>query len=507
MRADAPATDLGNAERFARAHGARVRFVHASETWILWDGRRWSQDRDGGVYRLAVETVCAIYGEASGTSDRSARESLGKHAVRSEAQPRLEAMLELAKNMEPIATRPEAFDRPETTYLINVENGTLDLRTAVLRQHDPHDFITKLAPVMYEPAARSAVWEEFLAQQVPDADVRTFLARAAGATLTGDTSHEQLFFVYGPAASGKSTFTEALKAVLGPYAVTCPFETFLRKRGGAGVGDDIARLAGARMVLAGEPDEGRTFDAASLKKLTGGDVITARHLYERHFEFKPQSALWLVGNHRPQANAQDGALWRRVLLVPFERTLAESERDPAVKACLTRDAAAQQAILAWAVAGAFAWQADGLQPPDAVRVATERYRSENDAVGRFLAETYDPAPDEVPAKDLRKSYTEWCEANGERPLPSNQLGDVLRAHGLTNGKSGGARCWRWPRPGQQDSTDSRTAKLLSIPPREEEFPPSAVPAVLLSPAEERRSSDPDRDRCEAEILRALEAQS
>src|SRR5262249_41455170 len=156
------------AERFARNHGDRLRFVHQTAMWHTWDGRRWVADRDGLVGRLAVETVRAIYREAACAAERSDREELALHAVRSEGHQRIKAMLEHAKSTKPIATVPEAFDRPETAYVINVENGTLDLRSGALRQHDPHDFITKLASVAYDPDARSPAWDQFLEKQVPD---------------------------------------------------------------------------------------------------------------------------------------------------------------------------------------------------------------------------------------------------------------------------------------------------------------------------------------------------
>src|SRR5262249_12964402 len=152
--------------------------------------------------------------------------------------------------------------------------------------------------------------------------------------------------------------------------------------------------------------------------------------------FRPAFKLWLAANDRPHANAQDAALWRRVLLIPFTRTVPESERNKALKEIITSDPEVRAAILAWAVRGCLEWQQIGLQPPEAVRVATKAYRDACDDVGRFLSETYDPAPRQVTARHLRSSYTMWCQSNGEKPLPANRLGEALRQHGLTDTKSG-----------------------------------------------------------------------
>jgi putative DNA primase/helicase len=502
-------SDLGNAERFVRRHGSRVRYCAALGTWLVWDGKRWAPDRDGSVCRLAAETVRAIYGEAGETAEKSEREKLAGHAVRSEAQPRLKAMLELAKSIRPIATVPEAFDGPATNFLLNVENGTLDLTTGTLRPHRADDCMTRMAPVQYVPGARSALWDSFLEKQVPDPDVRAFLARAAGYTLTGDTREEVVLFVQGPGGSGKSTFAQALNETFGAgeYAMTCPFETFLRQRGGHGVRDDIARLAGARMVLSLEVDEGRAFDAAALKNLTGGDKVAARPLYGRYFEFRPAFKLWLVANDRPRASAQDSGLWRRVLLVPFTTTVPEKQRDRALKAILTGDPQVRQAILAWAVAGCLEWQRIGLQPPDAVRVATAAYRVENDSVRRYLAETFDPPPPWEKASEMQSKYTSWCETNGEKRLPGNRLGEILHHHGLTNGKDRGVRGWRFPAEPQWTAGTAETAESITSTLRtpHEEVTKTAVRGVPPSKPLDvsgHAAHDPvaDRARREKEIL-------
>lgn len=435
-------TDLGNAERFTQRHGDRVRYCQATSTWLAWDGKRWAPDVDGQVRRLAVETVRHIYPEAA-TLDREAeRKGLANHAMRSESQARVAAMLDLARSLKPIAAVPAIFDSPATDFLLNVENGTLDLRTGTLRPHRPEDFITKLAPVSFDPEARAEVWERFLTRMVPDPGVRAYLGRVVGYTLTGDTSEEALFFFHGPEAAGKSTATEAVKAVLGDYGRTADFESFLKKRGDAGVRDDIARLHGARMVLSLEVDEGRELAEGLVKNLTGGDTIAARHLYQSFFEFRPAFKLWLVANHRPGANAQDGALWRRIHLIPFTVSLPEAERDPAVKRALKEDPAVRSAILTWAVQGCLQWQRSRLQAPEGVRRATAAYRADCDHLAAFLSDCLDDGAQELTAREMRERYVRWCDDNGERPMAPRKVAEGLEAHGWTKDRRSKDRLWR-----------------------------------------------------------------
>jgi putative DNA primase/helicase len=391
--------------------------------------------------RRAKDTVTTIYAEAARASDKR-RKDLAAHALWSESERALRAMIALAESE--LAIKPELLD--SDPWLLNVGNGTVDLMTGELHPHRPEEFLTKLAPGEFDPDSTHPVWNAFLERMVPDNDLRAFLQRAAGYTLTGDTSEEVLFFVHGPTAAGKSSYAEAQKATLGDYAATCDFETFLRKRSDGGVRNDIARLMGVRMALSLEVDEGRDLAEALVKNLTGGDTISARFLYQEFFEFKPSFKLWLVANDKPRANSEDSALWRRILIVPFPVSLPEDERDPALKDLLVHDQHVRSAILAWAIRGLREWFERGLDPPDAVRQATEAYRDECDHVPEFLAECCTLAPNAAVATSrLRERYATWCKATGNRQLSDRALASALqkgRSDVRPMRKGKGRRFWR-----------------------------------------------------------------
>jgi len=235
--------------------------------------------------------------------------------------------------------------------------------------------------------------------------------------VTGETTEEKLFFIHGPTAAGKSTFTEAIKATLGDYAVTADFETFLKRIQVGAVRNDVARLAGARFVVSIEVDEGRELAEGLTKILTGGDTVSTRFLYHESFEFFPKFKLWLAANHAPRVSDRDDALWRRILRLPFEHTIPEEKRDPKVKATLRDPKIAGPAILAWAVRGCLLWQQCGLFVPEVIRDATDEYRADQDPLRDFF-------PDEckfdttafVPVSDLRKRYDDWGKETGLRYL-------------------------------------------------------------------------------------------
>jgi putative DNA primase/helicase len=440
-------TDLGNAQRLMARHGHDLRYSHMSNTWYVWDGIRWAPDQTGEVERRAKDTVRLIYGEACRELDIERREEIAKWAHSSESESRLRAMVSLAQSEPGAPVLPQELDADP--WLFNCLNGTVDLRTGTLRPHRREDLITKVAPVIFDPDARLDLWDRFLEYATSeDAEMQTFLARAAGYSLVGAPSEEKMFFVHGPGAAGKSTFMEAVKATFGEYAATADFETFLKRSHVTGSPrNDIARLAGSRLVVSIEVEEGKRLAEGLVKTITGGDTVTARFMYREAFEFAPQFTLWLVANHAPVVKDDDDAMWRRILRVPFERVVPEQDRDPELKRMLKDPAVAGPAILAWAVRGCLDWLAHGLAVPASVATATESYRQDMDPLGEFLEEYCVLSPvARVPSRDLRAAYEEWARDNGRRPLGGREFTQRLKERGLQPSvpmwvRGATTRCW------------------------------------------------------------------
>lgn len=426
-----PRTDLGNAERLVAQHGADFRYANELG-WLCWDGKRWQPDSDGEAVRRMKLTARSIYAEAARTEATEERRALVKWGERSESKDRIMAALELAKSERAIVVSISDLDADP--LLLNVENGTLDLRTGKLRRHDPGDLITKLAPVAFDPQAHDEKWDYFLESTTAhDPEFASFLLRAIGYTLTGSTSEEVLFFPHGPTASGKSTLIEALKGLLGDYARTADFNSFINRRNESGMNNDIARLTGARFVPSVEVDEGKKLAEGLIKKVTGGDTITARRMYQDFFEFKPQFKLWLVANYRPEVNADDSAVWRRIVQLPFTESLPEGKRDPELKRHLRDDPGARSAILRAAVEGCLEWQRVGLAIPDRVTAYTEEYRAENDKLSDWISACCEFKPPEespwVASRTLRDSYEAYCELIGETPVSRQKFAAALTERG------------------------------------------------------------------------------
>ena len=452
-------TDAGNAERLVASHGVDLRHCHPWKKWFVWGGNRWAEDDTGEIMRRTKSTVRAMYGEAALLDDLAAKNDdaqsddekpdkdspgadLRKWATKSESRARLEAMVQLATSERSIPVLPDELDADP--YVLNVLNGTLDLRTFKLRPHLRKDLITKIAPVSYEPGARSDQFDRFMSEATGgDEDLAAFLQRVAGLCLLGDQPEEKLFLLHGPGGTGKTTFVEALKTMLGDYSMSADFETFIQRNQGAGVLNDVARMKGCRLVAGSEVDDGAKLAQAVVKALTGGDAVSARFLYREYFEFLPQFTLVLVANHAPRTSFTDSGMERRIVIVPFEHVVPPERRDPKVKASLRDPAIAGTAILSWAVEGLALYRREGLGIPDAVTSATAAYRDEMDPLREFLEEACVLMP-EAKAKrtELYSRYANLATGSGSRHvLGRNAFYEALRTHGFKESRDGGGRCF------------------------------------------------------------------
>ena len=332
-----PQTDRGNAQRLVERHGRDLRYCHPWGKWLVWDGQRWKIDDTGEVMRRAKGTASAIYAEASIPSRKAAEEPdedkrelkakiaelMSKWARGSESRYRIEAMILMAQSEPGIPVLPSDLDTHP--LLLNRENGTIDLCTGKLLEHRRGDLITKLAPVSFDPDATCPTFDRFLAQILAEDDeLIGYLQRAVGYALTGDVSEQALFIFYGTGANGKSTFLNAVMAMLGDYALKATPDLLMK---GSGHPTEKTDLCGRRFVSAIETEEGRKLAEVFVKEATGGDAIRARRMREDFWQFDPTHKLFLATNHKPVVTGTDHAIWRRLRMIPFEVTTSDDDMD------------------------------------------------------------------------------------------------------------------------------------------------------------------------------------
>jgi len=349
-------------------------------------------------------------------------------------EPRIRAVLTLAKSEAGMSIRPEALDGHPT--MLGVNNGLVDLRTGSLKPNDPSLYITKYVNIDFVPDAVCPAFVAFLFE-VMNEDVQTIAAvqRLAGLTLTGIPDEEIIVFCVGTGANGKSIFSNILYGIFGPYAKTAP-STLLsaRRADDHGARSDLAMLAGTRLVSINELPGGMILDETVAKQLAGREPIAARFLHKEFFTFQPCFTPWVRTNHRPIIKGTDNGIWRRLVIIPFRRTFSPEEQDLKLEAKLRRES---QGILAWMVAGAVSYLGNGIQLSPAMKAELSQYRTDSDLLGEFLSEKTDadPAEEEKQAV-LYFEYQRWCETDGLRATSKRVFSEQLSERGYGQRKSG-----------------------------------------------------------------------
>lgn len=432
-------TELANGRRFVDAHGRNVRFT-PERGWFVWDNTRFAPDKLETAKTLVKAVNWRIFADANDSADSAVQKALLRFGQTSVSTRGIAATLESARTEPEIMASLDWFDTDP--MLLNVANATIDLRTGVAREHRREDNLTKCAPVMYEPDATCPLFLRVVNRAMADsADKVAYLQRAAGYSLTGNTNEHILFLCYGAGRNGKGTFMETFLAMLGDYARTTAFETFLHKEQGSGIPNDIAAMVGARFVTASEAPQGRRLAETTIKSLTGGDMVSARFLHREFFAYQPQFKIWLAANHKPAANETTEGFWSRIRLIPFTVQIPENERILNLKEQLRAE---WPGILNWALAGCADWQTRGLATPDEIRDATGAYRMENDAIGAFMAECLIvDTRGTASVGATYEAYQRWAEDSAERAITKRALSARLQERGFAVELVGKASTKTW----------------------------------------------------------------
>lgn len=428
-------TDMGNGKRLVARHGRDLLYCYARNRWLVWDGKRWAIDQTGEVERRAKDTVMSIYREAEYASGDTQAE-LQRFAKTCESNYRIAAMIRAAQSEPGIPIESHELDKD--IWLLNVENGTIDLRTGEIRGHARGDLISLVAPVKYDPEAECPKWEEFLHEICGgDEELISYLQKALGYSLTGSTGEQCFFILYGDGCNGKTTLLETVKAVLGGYAKDTNPQTFMQKSGST-IPNDLAALKGARFVKAVEIDKGRRMSESLMKQATGGDTISARFLYNEFFSYTPQFKIFMATNHKPDIEGDDYGIWRRVHLIPFEVEIPPGERDDNL---LEKLKAELSGILNWLLEGCQKWQEEGLGLPPKVASATQEYQKEMDAIGEWIEDEclIDDSNVSEAAGELYKAYARWSEDNKLKAETQTAFGRRLTRLGFKPDRVSGGR--------------------------------------------------------------------
>lgn len=422
-------TEIGWANLFADAFKDEARFCPDLNAWLYYDGVRWVKDL-GSLYVAELAKALAdalhIYVLTLSETDRKIfHPGWEKWQI---LKTRL-SIIKDARGVHPV--RVDEFD--SDPYLLNVGNGTLNLKTSELQPHSPDDLITRLAPVAFNPDAQFDRWDEFIHEIMEgDVELEDYLRQCIGYALTGSTRLEKLFILYGPKSrNGKSTLLEAILGTLGDYGASSDPEMLSVGRntaGGLKATEDLARLRGVRMVCLAEPPQGMKMNSAKVKQWTGGDTVKARFLNENSFEYKPQFKFYVNTNELPTIT--DSALFSsaRIVVIPFNRHFSEEEQDPTLKLKFAQPEA-RSAILNWLIHGNQSLEKTGLYTPNSAKQAIDEYMHSSNDIRRFIDDRLERRPGgKIKTTELFQEYNSWATMNGVAPMNQNTFkGEITRA--------------------------------------------------------------------------------
>lgn len=433
-------SDSGRAEMFLAAWGDAVRPVRSgADEWAWWDdeigrlvklskaetyGLLWSQSVQASLRATAdrLSSLAAVQSE-QGMSESDDTEKLSKayakRAVDAGNRTRIENSMSMAHVLSKNPIDPSNFDTNPVTW--GVGNGVLDLTDAaankgvadydkLCRKGKPADLILQHTPVAYEPNFTHPEWENYLDTFLPDLTYRRYVRKVFGYAFMGGNPQRRIIFLQGGTSTGKSTIIESVQAAVGDYAGTIEINSLFRQKRDAGPMPEIIAAFPRRMIFASEVGQRNRLHSDVIKRLTGGDSISARALYSNVVvQQVPMFTPIIATNSMPTIEDGDAALWRRLLVLPFDTQvpLGTVKTNP-----IKGNPEALRAVLSWLVDGLLDYLMEGLDTtlPKSVDRRREQFIAGTSSFQGFLSEMVRPATGgRVSVTGLHDLYRQWAK--------------------------------------------------------------------------------------------------
>lgn len=431
-----PLTDAGNAEALANEWGVMFRYVYEWKSFIIYQSGFWEVDTAGLIKSFAIKTVRQLFQDTINIPDLELRKKAANWYLSSESDSRIKSMISLVSSQYGISITADKLD--DKAWLLNVKNGTLDLKTGELHPSDPRDLLTQQIKVNFLPDAQSDEWENFLKTIFNNDNVLIdFIQRGIGYSLNGTQLERVFFFCYGLGKNGKSQLMDAIRRVISPYALEAKPELFMEKKFAAnGPDEGQAALKGVRFLTATEIKRNQSLDVSLIKRMTGSEPIWHERKFQKGFSFTPTHTLWLSGNHEPQIKDTTNSIYDRLNKIPFDvRISSENE----IKGYGEKLADAYgEAILAWCVKGAMEWINRGLtDKPKCVLSANEEYRSRQDILHDFLEDCVTESEFNITMQEMYAAFVEYCKLNDTDAIGKRIFNEAMRERGYKDKRGHG----------------------------------------------------------------------
>lgn len=446
------ANDLGNGERMRDHYADRVRYVVEAAAWSVYSDGRWSMDGKVSARWYAQQMVSKKLAEeeprhsdtfppnpTNPNNPKTYRQLFHEWRLKQATTARIDSALKEASSLPELRSSKLEFD--SDPMLFNVANCVINLATGEPIDHASELLLMTQSPVHYDPAAKAPMWEEFLAHVQPDEEMRRYLQRIVGYSLTGHTTEQAMFLHHGATGSnGKSVFLQVMTGLFGDYGQVVPRSTLLMKRNEEHP-TSVARMIGKRFLQTSETKDGRSLDEEVVKGLTGGEEQSARYMGENFFDFKPTGKIHYITNHLPRLTDAN-SIWRRMHLIGWRVTIADEDQDKYLGDKIVANELS--GILNWAIEGCLDWQKAGtLERPRTMREDLAEYREDMDIFMDFLRQKTVPSPgNRLETKELYAAYTHWEFTSGIKNhdrLSIIDFGRKLAERGFQRWRTGAKR--------------------------------------------------------------------
>ena len=412
-------------QKFIDFHGADWRHIHAWNKWLQWDGDTWVTDTDYTYFDEIRQLIRAsmYWDEARGLTESQKAKFTFRAFIG--------GVGELISAHRQIRSKPDSWDA--NNMLLGIPGGVIDLKTGKSIDGAREQLISRKTAIKPEQGD-CPLWISTINRATNnDPEMLDYLQRMAGYILTGETKEECFFFVYGPGASGKSTFCRTLTEILNEYSQAASMDAFMAKQNQEHA-TEIARMAGARLVVATETDEGARWNESRIKALTGRDKISARFMRGDLFDFQPTAKILIAGNHKPQLRSVGEEMKRRIHLIDFPTSIPENQRDRDLNEKLRLE---YPQILNWMIEGAIKWNQQGLKRPESIMQATNEYLADEDGYSTWMQENCVIGSGEKCAIHIAyQSFQSWCDSTGEYCPSQKRFAQRLVEKGYSRVKSG-----------------------------------------------------------------------
>lgn len=316
-------------------------------------------------------------------------------------------------------------------YLLNTPSGTFDLRKGLggFSEHKAEDFITKITTVSPGNNGKE-LWLDCLDKIYGDAELIDYVQKICGLAVIGKVFIEAMIIAYGDGGNGKSTFWNAIFRVLGNYSGKLSADaltTSVRRN----VKPEMAEMAGRRLLIASESQEGARLNESMIKQLCSTDEVMAEKKYKDPFYFTPTHMLVLYTNHLPRISGSDDGIWRRLIVIPYTRKLTGKDDIKNYADYLYENAG--EYILSWLIEGAkkVIDSKFRIAEPKVVTDAIKEYKEQSNWFNHFIEDCCEVGKGyEVSSSQLYSSYRAYCSSIGEYPRSTSDFYTALEKNGF-----------------------------------------------------------------------------